>query len=66
MKILEPDSLHADTVNPGVNLSISLSPLINHASFRIILIDKLIWGLEASMIDAETAFCTENRLKKST
>jgi hypothetical protein len=30
--------------------------MINYVSFRIMLVSKLIWDLQASIIDVETAF----------
>jgi hypothetical protein len=34
----------------------SFAPVINDVSFRIILIARLIWNLEASIVNAETLF----------
>jgi hypothetical protein len=41
---------------PGNGFNESFAPLINNASFQIMLIAKLIWNLEASIVDVETAF----------
>jgi hypothetical protein len=41
---------------PGIDFNESFAPVINDASFWIMLIAKLICNLEASIIDVETAF----------
>jgi hypothetical protein len=41
---------------PGIDFNESFAPMINDVSFRIMLIAKLIWNLEASFVDVETAF----------
>jgi Reverse transcriptase (RNA-dependent DNA polymerase) len=41
---------------PGIDFNESFAPVINNVSFRIILVSKLIWDLQASIIDVETAF----------
>jgi Reverse transcriptase (RNA-dependent DNA polymerase) len=41
---------------PGINFNESFAPVTNDVSFRIMLIAKLVWGLQASIIDVETAF----------
>jgi hypothetical protein len=41
---------------PGIDFIESFAPLINDVSFRIILISKLIWKLEASIAGVKTAF----------
>ena len=41
---------------PGVDFNESFAPVINDVSFRVMLIAKLMWGLQASIIDVETAF----------
>lgn len=41
---------------PGIDFNESFAPVINDVSFRIILITKIMWGLQASIIDVETAF----------
>jgi hypothetical protein len=41
---------------PGIDLDESFAPVINDVSFRIMLIVKLIWNLEASIVDVETEF----------
>ena len=45
---------------PGVDFNESFAPVINDVSFRIMLIVKLIWKLQASIIDVETAFLHGN------
>jgi hypothetical protein len=40
----------------GVDFNERFAPVINHASFRIMLIAKLIWGLEVSIINLKIAF----------
>jgi hypothetical protein len=40
----------------GVNFNKSFTSVINDASLRIMMIAKLIWGLEASIIDVEIGF----------
>ena len=39
-----------------VDFNESFAPIINDVSFRIMLIVKLIWKLQASIINVETAF----------
>jgi hypothetical protein len=41
---------------PGVDFNESFVLVIDDASFRIMLIAKLIWGLVSSIIDIETVF----------
>jgi hypothetical protein len=41
---------------PGIDFNESFAPVINDVSFRIMLIAKLIWNLEGSIVDKETAF----------
>ena len=41
---------------PGIDFNESFAPVINNVSFRIMLIAKVMWGLQASTIDVETAF----------
>jgi Reverse transcriptase (RNA-dependent DNA polymerase) len=41
---------------PGIDFNESFAPVINNVSFCIILIAKIMWGLQASIIDVETAF----------
>jgi hypothetical protein len=41
---------------PGVNFSESFAPVVDDVSFRIILTAKLLWDLQASIVDVETAF----------
>jgi hypothetical protein len=41
---------------PGIDFNESFTLMINDVSFQIMLIAKLIWNLEASIVDVETAF----------
>jgi hypothetical protein len=41
---------------PEVNFNKSFGPVMNDVSFRIILSAKLLWDLQASIVDVETAF----------
>jgi hypothetical protein len=41
---------------PGIDFNESFASVINDVSFRILLIAKLIWVLEAFIVDVETAF----------
>jgi Reverse transcriptase (RNA-dependent DNA polymerase) len=41
---------------PGIEFNKSFAPIINYVSFLLILIAKIMWGLQASIIDVETAF----------
>jgi hypothetical protein len=41
---------------PGVDFNESFAPVVNAVSFRIMIIAKLIWDLQASIVDVETAF----------
>jgi Reverse transcriptase (RNA-dependent DNA polymerase) len=41
---------------PGIDFNESFAPVVNDMSFRIMLIAKLIWNLQASIVDVETAF----------
>jgi hypothetical protein len=41
---------------PGIYFNESFAPVINYVKFQIMLIAKLIWNLEASIVDVETAF----------
>jgi Reverse transcriptase (RNA-dependent DNA polymerase) len=50
---------------PGVDFNESFAPVINDVSFRDMLIIKLTWGLQATIIDVETAFYTVIYKKKS-
>jgi hypothetical protein len=45
---------------PGVDFNESLAPVVNDVSFRIILTAKLLWYLQASIVDVETAFLHGN------
>jgi hypothetical protein len=41
---------------PGVNFNESFDPVVNDVSFGIILSAKLLWDLQASIVDVKTAF----------
>jgi Reverse transcriptase (RNA-dependent DNA polymerase) len=41
---------------PGIDFDERFVPVINNVHFRIIVIAKIMWGLQASIIDVETAF----------
>jgi hypothetical protein len=41
---------------PGVDFNESFAPVVNDVIFRIILTAKLLWDLQASIVDVETAF----------
>ena len=41
---------------PGVDYTENYAPVINDIAWRILLIAKLVWGLDAIIIDVETAF----------
>jgi hypothetical protein len=41
---------------PGFNFNESFAPVVNDVNFRIILTAKLLWDLQASIVDVETAF----------
>jgi hypothetical protein len=41
---------------PGVDFKENFAPVVNDVSFRIILSAKLLWDLQASIVDVETAF----------
>jgi hypothetical protein len=41
---------------PGFNFNESFAPVVNDVSFRVILSAKLLWDLQASIVDVETAF----------
>jgi Reverse transcriptase (RNA-dependent DNA polymerase) len=45
---------------PGLDFNESYAPVINDVSFQVMLIVKLIWGLQATIIDVETAFLHGN------
>jgi hypothetical protein len=45
---------------PGVDFNESFAPVVNDLSFRIILSAKLLWDLQASIVDVETAFLHGN------
>jgi hypothetical protein len=40
---------------PGIDFNESFVPVVNDVRFRIMLIAKLIWNLEASIFNVETA-----------
>jgi hypothetical protein len=41
---------------PGVDFNERFVPFVNDVSFRIILTAKLLWDMQASIVDIETAF----------
>jgi hypothetical protein len=41
---------------PGIDFSESFAPVLNDVSFRIMLIEKLVWDMTCSVVDIETAF----------
>jgi hypothetical protein len=41
---------------PGIDFDESFAPVTNDVSFQIMLIARLIWNLEASIVDVETAY----------
>jgi Reverse transcriptase (RNA-dependent DNA polymerase) len=41
---------------PGIDFNESFAPVVNNVSFWIMLIVKLIWNLQAFIVDVETAF----------
>jgi Reverse transcriptase (RNA-dependent DNA polymerase) len=41
---------------PAVDFNEIFAPVVNDVSFRIMLIAKLIWDLQASIVDVEMAF----------
>ena len=45
---------------PGIDFNKSVALVINDVSSRIMIIVKLIWKLQASIIDAETASLHDN------
>jgi Reverse transcriptase (RNA-dependent DNA polymerase) len=45
---------------PGIDFNESFAPVINDVSFCIILIAKIMWGLQASIIDVEKVSYTAN------
>jgi Reverse transcriptase (RNA-dependent DNA polymerase) len=45
---------------PGVDFNESVAPVINDVSFRVMLIIKLTRGMQATIIDVETAFLHGN------
>jgi Reverse transcriptase (RNA-dependent DNA polymerase) len=45
---------------PGFDFNESSAPVINDVSFRVMLIIQLTWGLQATIIDVETAFLHGN------
>jgi Reverse transcriptase (RNA-dependent DNA polymerase) len=40
---------------PGIDFNENFAPVVNNVTFRIMLIAKLIWNLQASIVDIETA-----------
>jgi Reverse transcriptase (RNA-dependent DNA polymerase) len=57
---LEQDWLLGYSQIPGVDFNKNFAPVINDVSFRVMLIIKLIRGLQATIIDVETAFLQED------
>jgi hypothetical protein len=51
-----------DTVKCQVMISKIVAPVINDVSFRVMMIFKLIRGLQASIMDVETALSHGNQL----
>jgi hypothetical protein len=51
---------------PGIDFNVRFAPVISNVSFQIMLIAKLIWNLEASIANVETAFYVVNFMQKST
>jgi hypothetical protein len=45
---------------PGIDLNESFAPVIIDVSFRIMLITKLTWNLEASIVNVENEFYMVN------
>ena len=45
---------------PGIDYNESFAPAVNDVSSRIMIIVKLIWKLQASTTDVETAFLHGN------
>jgi hypothetical protein len=45
---------------PGVDFNESFAPILNDVSFGIILSAKLLWDLQASIVDIETEFLHGN------
>ena len=41
---------------PRTDFNDSVAPVVINVSFRVILIAKLIWGLQACIVDEETTF----------
>jgi Reverse transcriptase (RNA-dependent DNA polymerase) len=41
---------------PGIDFNESFALVVNNVSFQIMLIAKLTWNLQASVVDVETAF----------
>jgi hypothetical protein len=39
---------------PGVDFNESFAPVVNDVNFRIILTAKMLWDLQASIVDVET------------
>jgi len=50
MVSFEPDQI------PGVDFTDAFLPVIHDTTWRILLIVKLLWDLDACLIDVETAF----------
>jgi hypothetical protein len=45
---------------PGIDFYQSFTPVLNYVSFRIMLIAKLVWDMNCTMVDIETAFLHGN------
>ena len=45
---------------PGVDYSENYSPVVNDVSYRIMILATLFWGLDAKIVDVETAFFMAN------
>jgi hypothetical protein len=41
---------------PGIEFNESIAPVINDVSYQIMMIVKLIWNFEASIVDVDAAF----------
>ena len=51
---------------PGVDFTENFAPVVNDVTFRIMLITKILFNLNAEQYDIETDFWKENWKKKST
>jgi hypothetical protein len=41
---------------PGIEFNERFAPVLHDVSFRLILIEKLVWGITCTVVDIETAF----------